>query len=69
MKFTKANVATEIEKRISCLYAHRGFDPNNGTAQVQKRSAEANRDYGQLMALESLMDTFDLHHHVNKKQL
>lgn len=59
-RFSKKTLAEFIDRRREQLETEFGFDPNNGTRQVDGKSAEVQRAYGEYDALTNLAEHFEL---------
>ena len=59
-RFSPAAVAAYVAERRARLEADYGFTDQDGWKQVAYRSKEVNRAYGEYIALEDLLDAFDI---------
>lgn len=59
-RFSKASLGRQIWKRADQLQEQFGFDPNDGTHQVERRTPEANRAYGEWNVLRWIADEWNL---------
>ena len=63
-RFSKAALRDYAQKRIDTIQQEWGFDPMNGTAQLDRIGRQGTKEaalaYGQREALLNLMDEFEL---------
>ena len=59
-RFTKAAVNEWVRGRIDRLAENHGFNLGNGYSQVERSSPARNRAYGEIMALQAMIDVFRL---------
>lgn len=59
-RFSKAKLTAYVIRRRAELEQEFGFDPDNGSKQVEGKGEAANRAYGEYDSLANLMDVFSL---------
>ena len=71
-RFSKATLQNDLQERIVRIQQTYGFDPDNGTAQINAITDvnEADRSavlmaYGQFRLIESIAETYDLTVYLN----